>query len=98
MATASLKHGAHKLLGHTKPASSDPTPFDNEKCQQEKQFIADFYACSKPLAPGEIADSQRNKELGTSSRQLRLQDFDLIKTLGTGEQSLSPCMKTEAKH
>ncbi|KAL8843354.1 MAG: hypothetical protein Q9170_000212 [Blastenia crenularia] len=84
MATASIKHGAHKLLGHNKPATSDPPPIDNEKCQQEKQFIANFYDNSRPLPPNEIADSPRNKELATSSRQLRIQDFELIKTLGTG--------------
>ncbi|KAI4190170.1 MAG: hypothetical protein L6R41_000978 [Letrouitia leprolyta] len=83
MATASIKHGAHKLLGHNKPANSDPLPVDNEKCQQEKQFIAEFYDSSRPLPPDEIADSPRNKELATSSRQLRIQDFELIKTLGT---------------
>lgn len=84
MATASIKHGAHKLLGHNKPANSDPLPVDNEKCQQEKQFIAEYYDNSRPLPPDEIADSPRNKELATSSRQLRIQDFELIKTLGTG--------------
>ncbi|KAI4170527.1 MAG: hypothetical protein LQ343_004904 [Gyalolechia ehrenbergii] len=83
MATATLKHGAHKLLGHNKPANSDPPPVDNEKCRQEKQFIAEFYDNSRPLPPEEIADSPRNKELATSSRQLRIQDFELIKTLGT---------------
>ncbi|KAL8940709.1 MAG: hypothetical protein Q9211_002148 [Gyalolechia sp. 1 TL-2023] len=84
MATASIKHGAHKLLGHNKPANPDPPPVDNEKCRQEKQFIAEFYANSRPLPPDEIADSPRNKELATSSRQIRIQDFELIKTIGTG--------------
>ncbi|KAL8945080.1 MAG: hypothetical protein Q9216_000064 [Gyalolechia sp. 2 TL-2023] len=86
MATASIKHGAHKLLGHNKPANSDPPPVDNEKCRQEKQFIAEFYDNSRPLPPDEIADSPRNKELATSSRQLRIQDFELIKTLGTEQE------------
>ncbi|KAL9596277.1 MAG: hypothetical protein Q9219_005907 [cf. Caloplaca sp. 3 TL-2023] len=84
MATATIKHGAHKLLGHNKPANIDSAPIDNEKCRQEKQAIADFYENSRPLPPDQIADSPRNKELATSSRQLRVQDFELIKTLGTG--------------
>ncbi|KAL8678549.1 MAG: hypothetical protein Q9186_005094 [Xanthomendoza sp. 1 TL-2023] len=84
MATATLKHGAHKLLGHNKPATTDSPPFDSQKCQQEKQFIADFYDNARPLPPDQIADSPRSKELATSSHQLRIQDFELIKTLGTG--------------
>ncbi|KAL8718866.1 MAG: hypothetical protein Q9225_004056 [Loekoesia sp. 1 TL-2023] len=84
MATATIKHGAHKLLGRDKPATSDGPPIDNEKCQQEKQAIADFYDNSKPLPPDQIANSPRHKELATSSRQLRIHDFELIKTLGTG--------------
>ncbi|KAL9584188.1 MAG: hypothetical protein Q9212_002279 [Teloschistes hypoglaucus] len=86
MATASLKHGAHKLLGHSKPAASDSSPIDNAKCQQEKQNISDHCENSKPLPPDQIATSPRNKELATSSKNLRIQDFELIKTLGTGER------------
>ncbi|KAL8716397.1 MAG: hypothetical protein Q9220_000304 [cf. Caloplaca sp. 1 TL-2023] len=84
MATATLKHGAHKLLGHSKSATSDPSPVDQEKCRQEKQFITDWIANAKPLPPEQIKDSAGNKALATSSRQLRIQDFELIKTLGTG--------------
>lgn len=87
MATASLKHGAHKLLGHTKPAASDSPPIDNAKCEQEKQNISDHCENARPLPPDQIATSPRNKELATSSKNLRIQDFELIKTLGTGERS-----------
>ncbi|KAI4215292.1 MAG: hypothetical protein LQ351_002191 [Letrouitia transgressa] len=82
---ASLKHGLHKITSHgnNKPASSGLPQIDNEKCQQEKQFIADFYNHSKPLAPNQITSDPHNKELGTSSQQLRVQDFELLKTLGT---------------
>ncbi|KAI4289893.1 MAG: hypothetical protein L6R35_000834 [Caloplaca aegaea] len=84
MATASIKHGAHKLLGRdNKSASSTSPPVDNEKCQQEKRSIASFYDNAKPLPPDQIADSPRNKDLATSSRNLRIQDFELIRTLGT---------------
>lgn len=86
MATASLKHGAHKLLGHNKPAASDSSPFDSAKCQQEKQNISDHCENAKPLPPDQIATSPRNKVLATSSKNLRIQDFELIKTLGTGER------------
>ncbi|KAI4130662.1 MAG: hypothetical protein LQ338_001639 [Usnochroma carphineum] len=79
-----LKDGAHKVLSRDKHSHSDPPPIDHAKCQQEKQFIVNYYDNSKPLAPDQIADSARNKELATSSRQLRIQDFELIKTLGTG--------------
>ncbi|KAL8974094.1 MAG: hypothetical protein Q9197_001662 [Variospora fuerteventurae] len=85
MATASIKHGAHKLLGRdNKSATCTSPPVDNEKCQQEKRSIASFYDNAKPLPPEQIADSPRNKDLATSSRNLRIQDFELIRTLGTG--------------
>lgn len=83
MATAAIKHAAHKL-SRDKPPSSDPPQIDHEKCQREKQSIAEYYDNARPLPPDQIAESPRNKELATSSRNLRIQDFELIKTLGTG--------------
>ncbi|KAL8970972.1 MAG: hypothetical protein Q9183_001273 [Haloplaca sp. 2 TL-2023] len=86
MATASIKHGAHKLLGHNKSAVPETAPVNNEKCQQEKQFIADCVDHAKPLPPDQVAENPRHKDLATSSKNLRIQDFELIKTLGTGKR------------
>jgi hypothetical protein len=37
-----------------------------------------------PLAPEEIQQDSRNKELGHSSKGLSVKDFNLVRTLGTG--------------
>lgn len=83
MATAAIKHAAHKL-SRDKASSADSPQIDPEKCQQEKRSIAEYYDNARPLPPDQIAQSPRNKELATSSRNIRIQDFELIKTLGTG--------------
>ena len=97
MATASIKHGAHKLLGHSKSAVLESPPVNDEKCQQEKQFIADCVEHAKPLPPDQVSENPRYKELATSSKNLRIQDFELIKTLGTGKRirrcsQIYPCI------
>lgn len=55
-----------------------------ETIEQEKQFIADFAEEQHPLPPDEIQQNPRNRELGGSSRGLSVQDFELVRTLGTG--------------
>ena len=83
MAAAALSQfGAHRILGHKR--LSRPAPHDEAQEEREKAFIADFEECKKPLAPKHIAEDPRNKKLGASSKQLRLKDFELVKTLGTG--------------
>lgn len=83
MAAAALGHfGAHKILGNKR--SSRPAPLDEAQQEREKAFIAEFEDCKRPLSPLHIAEDPRNKKLGASSKQLCLQDFDLVKTLGTG--------------
>lgn len=83
MAAAALGHlGAHRILGHKR--SSRPAPHDDAQQEREKAFIAEFEECKRPLSPTHIAEDPRNKKLGASSKQLRLKDFDLVKTLGTG--------------
>ena len=83
MAAAALSQfGAHRILGHKR--LSRPAPHDEAQEEREKAFIADFEECKKPLSPKHIAEDPRNKKLGASSKQLRLKDFELVKTLGTG--------------
>lgn len=52
--------------------------------QREKDFITKFSDQQRPLQPEEIVAEGRRKELGASSRALSVDDFELIKTLGTG--------------
>lgn len=74
--------GGLRVLGSNAPVSTDTAP--DECRQKEKDFIAQFEDEPRPLSPKFIAQDQRNKRLGMSSKHLRLQDFELLKTLGTG--------------
>lgn len=90
MATAKFKshfhapHG-HKLFRSNSSNNFPEKPIDEEQKQKEKDFIACFECNGTPLSPAQIAEDPRNKEVGLASKQLRVGDFNLIKTIGTGE-------------
>ena len=74
----------HKLRDHM-PGPTSPDPMASpETIEQEKHFIADFAKQQHPLPPEEVQQDPRNKELGKSLRGLSLEDFELVRTLGTG--------------
>ncbi|KAF2171794.1 hypothetical protein M409DRAFT_63371 [Zasmidium cellare ATCC 36951] len=52
--------------------------------EEEKQKLADWEANKQPLEPEEIHVDPQKKPVGHSSKVLRKEDFELIKTLGTG--------------
>jgi len=90
MATAKFKshfhapHG-HKLFRSNSSNNFPEKPIDEEQKKKEKDFIACFECNGPSLTPSQIAENPRSKEVGVASKQLRLADFDLIKTIGTGE-------------
>lgn len=63
-------------------SSADKQSYDAR--EEEKQKIAEWEANKKPLEPNEVATNPSKKPVGQSSKYLRKEDFDLIKTLGTG--------------
>lgn len=63
-------------------SSADRQSYDAR--EEEKQKIAEWEANKRPLEPNEVAVAPNNKPVGHSSKYLRKEDFDLIKTLGTG--------------
>ena len=63
-------------------------PIDEEQKQKEKNFIACFECNGPPLSPSQIAENPRSKEVGAASKQLRVGDFELIKTIGTGKLAI----------
>ena len=74
-----IKHMAAAVLHHQ---SVDQI---KETVAREKHFIAQYAEPDhKPLAPEEIHQHPRNHELGGSSSRLSVDDFILVKTLGTG--------------
>lgn len=52
--------------------------------EEEKARLASWQADSKPLEPSEIVVDPQQKPVGHSSKYLRKEDFELLKTLGTG--------------
>ena len=90
MATAKFKQHFHAPHGHKLFRANSSTnvtekPIDEEQKQKEKDFISCYECNGPPLTPDEIAENPRSKEVGLASKQLRVGDFDLIKTIGTGE-------------
>ena len=90
MATAKFKqhlhnhhHGPARLFRHNS-ASYIPPPVDEEQRQKERDFICCYDCNSEPLSPSEICATSRSKEVGCASKNIRVQDFQLIKTIGTG--------------
>lgn len=90
MATAKFKshfhapHG-HKLFRTNSSNLANDKPIDEEQKQKEKNFIACFECNGPPLSPSQIAENPRSKEVGVASKQIRVGDFELIKTIGTGK-------------
>jgi hypothetical protein len=52
--------------------------------EEEKQHLARWEAQKHTLSPDEIGIDPEKKPVGHSSKVLRQEDFELIKTLGTG--------------
>ena len=90
MATAKIKshfHAPHgpKLFRTNSNNTFSEKPIDEEQKQKEKDFISCYECNGPPLSPNQIAENPRNKEVGLASKQLRVGDFDLLKTIGTGD-------------
>lgn len=102
MATAKFKshfhapHG-HKLFRSNSSNLANEKPIDEEQKQKEKNFIACFECNGPPLSPSEIAEHPRSKEVGAASKQLRVGDFELIKTIGTGKVTMD-IRKSQLNH
>ena len=94
MATAVV----HKLLHHDHsnresspqpnqsplPAQNDQDPAAMDPARNEKRMLAQWEEVKRPLSPVQITIDANQKTVGHSSRVLRQEDFELIKTLGTG--------------
>ena len=79
-------HGHHLFRSNSSTLSE--TPVDEEGRQKERHFIECYECNSLHLTPEQVDETPKNKEVGASSKQLRVGDFELIKTIGTGTISL----------
>src|SRR4051812_44341751 len=98
MAAAAIKHilphGLHNHHGGDdhdstpQQANSAPDPDEGDPAamkrrESEKRKVVEWVDHKQPLNPDQIAIDPRRKLVG-HSRHLRCEDFELIKTLGTG--------------
>lgn len=91
MATAfkNMLHPLHHHRDKKEPPHSGPlhdrtdSAMDKPR-EQEKQQLAQWEAQKHTLTPEEIDIDPQKKPVGHSSKVLREEDFELIKTLGTG--------------
>ncbi|ORY12919.1 kinase-like domain-containing protein [Clohesyomyces aquaticus] len=65
-------------------SNSTDSPAMERARDDEKQRLAHWEDHKSPLSPDQIADGGDERVVGHSSRVLRQDDFELIKTLGTG--------------
>ena len=83
----------HNLLSRNAPSERaripSPPPHNEEQQHAQRQFVAQYKEDGRTVSPSAIAQDPKNKELGGSSAQLGLADFELLKTLGTGSHELT---------
>ncbi|OQN95938.1 hypothetical protein B0A48_17776 [Cryoendolithus antarcticus] len=65
-------------------SSSSADRQDYAAREDEKTKLAAWEDSKRPLEPSEITVDPQSKPVGHSSKVLRREDFDLVKTLGTG--------------
>jgi hypothetical protein len=58
--------------------------------EEEMNFISQWEEEKRPLSPSQITMEPAQKKVGHSSHHLRLDDFELVKTLGTGARIVFP--------
>lgn len=82
MAAAAMHHVLPDVLAH-RNTEQDESPQDGSRSEEDRADVARLEADKRPLKPQEISQQPEEKEFGRS-RAMRLDDFDLLKTLGTG--------------
>lgn len=79
-----LKAQAHAHPIHGTKRNSKLPPVNEELREKEKRFVLDHESHCRSAEPDQSNVDTKRTQLGTSSKQLRVQDFELVKTLGTG--------------
>ncbi|KAF1999021.1 Pkinase-domain-containing protein [Amniculicola lignicola CBS 123094] len=81
--SSSKDSGAPSEPDSTSPFERQDSAMDRAR-EDEKRALAQWEDKQRPMSPGEVHMDPERKAVGHSSRTLRKQDFELIKTLGTG--------------
>lgn len=80
--TSADSHAEPTHTEHQQTSTEDAG--DQEKREDEKHQLMQWEEQKQPLSPNEVHQDPEKKVVGHSSRVLRQEDFELIKTLGTG--------------
>jgi protein kinase A len=70
--------------GSYPPSGKEESQEDKRAHEEEKRFISSWDDHKRTLSISEVASDPEKKKVGHSSGHLRLDDFELVKTLGTG--------------
>lgn len=85
MATGMIQPQAH----HDSPPQADQSSTSHStKEETMRQSEGQHVAQAPILNPSEITENPEEKKLGFSARNLTINDFVLLKTLGTGKQEI----------
>ncbi|KAJ9220244.1 hypothetical protein DTO027B5_1242 [Paecilomyces variotii] len=85
MATETVENQTHNPVNDKKSGAQTDVKAAAAVHEQEKEFVASVRpAHERSLNPFVVTERPEDKHLGISARSLRLDDFELIKTLGTG--------------
>ena len=96
MAAAAVKNLLHHHRSRENDAPDDHSAHERQDSamdrarEDEKHTIAQWSEQKRPMEPGQIDADPDRKMVGHSSSVLRQDDFELIKTLGTGAQRRHP--------
>lgn len=89
MATGTVEPSTHNEV---QGSSVPPRKVDAGSDEKEKQMVASVRPTQHRLSnPFVITERPEEKQLGVSSRRLRVSDFALLRTLGTGTFRVSVC-------
>lgn len=91
MAAAFKSALAHPIHSSKRNSQYRPPPVNEEQKEREKRFILDFQNKNAFACPDTNTSDVKGKGLGAASKQLRIQDFELVKTLGTGRLRRGSC-------
>jgi protein kinase A len=79
------KHESHDEATHQHPNNAHhESHHEHHQHEEEKKQILNWEREKHTLRPDEIVKRGAEKHVGFSSERLRCDDFDLLKTLGTG--------------
>ena len=87
---AASAQGHRQYLRTSNPNNARRASHPHPSRQYEKDAVlnqADAAKTKDVLSPEEISKDPETKQLGRSSRHLKVTDFDLMRTLGTGMRS-----------